>query len=383
MARKINIKINGSEYYRVTAVVGRDGNGKIIRKQFYGKDKSDAENKKNEYLNGIKNGLTVDFQDVSLGKLMHLWLFEVMKTKIKPATFERYEGIYRNYIKNNSIYGSKLCTLQSIQLQRYYNKLYKSGRSSNVIKNLNKLLKEFFNYAIDEGYLNRNPCARLSIPGLKDVKKKEIDVFLDEEIHKFESVLANHRLESLFLLAIGTGLRQGELLGLKWSDIDFDKKELHVKRAIKQVSLINEDDTREFKAIEQAPKSKNSIRTVPIPSKIIPILKTHQLEQKKEKVAALNYIESDFVFTTNTGKIIYARNLTKMYRRLLKKADIPYRKFHCLRHTYATKLFERNARPETVQKLLGHSSISTTIDIYTHIMPKQKTDAAETLNDLF
>ena len=129
MARKTNIEINGTKYYRMTAVVGRDGNGKIIRKQFYGKDKSDAEKKKNEYLNGIKNGLNVNFQDVTLGKLMHLWLFEVMKSKIKPATFERYEGIYRNYVKSDSIYGSKLCNIQSIQLQRYYNLLYNPNTS--------------------------------------------------------------------------------------------------------------------------------------------------------------------------------------------------------------------------------------------------------------
>lgn len=384
MARKTNIAINGSRYYRMTSVVGRDGNGKIIRKQFYGKDKSDAEKKKNEYLNGIKNGLNVNFQDISLGKLMHLWLFEVMKSKIKPSTFERYEGIYRNYIKNDSIYGSKLYNLQSIQLQRYYNLLYKSGKSSNVIKNLNKLLKEFFNYAVDEGYISRNPCSRLTIPGLKDVKKEEIHVFSDEDIRKFEDVLINHRLRALFLLALGTGLRQGELLGLKWDDIDFNKSELHVKRAIKQVSLINEDGSREFKAIEQIPKSKNSVRVVAIPSKLIPILNEHKKNQQEEKQSTgVDYFDNNFVFATPTGKTIYARNLTKMYKRLLKKANVPYHKFHCLRHTYATKLFERKARPETVQKLLGHSSISTTADIYTHVMPKQKTDAAEMLNDLF
>lgn len=384
MARKTNIKINGSQYYRVTAVVGRDGNGKIIRKQFYGKDKSDAENKKNEYLNGIKNGLNVNFQDVSLGDLLHLWLFEVMKEQLKPSTFERYEGIYRNYIKNNNIYGIKICNLQSIQLQRYYNRLYKSGKSSNVIKNLNKLLREFFNYALDEGYTNRNPCSRLSIPGKKDIQKEEIQVFTDDEIHKFEKSLNGNRLKALFLLDIGTGLRQGELLALKWDDIDIDKMELHVKSSLKKVSIIESDDVRSYKTIEQTPKSQSSIRTVPIPSTLIPILKKHKLQQEKEKLAAdESFNNNNFVFTTSTGCTIDSRNLIRAYSRALKKANIPYRKFHSLRHTYATKLFERNNRLETVQKLLGHSSISITADIYTHVMPSQKTNTAETLNDLF
>ncbi|APM37312.1 tyrosine-type recombinase/integrase [Clostridium kluyveri] len=384
MARKTNTKINGSEYYRVTAVVGRDGNGKVIRKQFYGKTKKEAEDKKDEYLNGIKNGLAVNFQDVGFGNLMHLWLFEVMKDQLKPSTFERYEGIYRNYIKNNNIYGVKICNLQSIQLQRYYNKLYKSGKSSNVIKNLNKLLREFLNYAVDEGYIAKNPCYRLSIPGKKDVQKREIQVFTDDEIIKFKDSLNNNRLKALFLLDLGTGLRQGELLALKWYNIDMDKMELHVKTSLKKVSMIESDNVRTYKTIEQTPKSQSSIRTVPIPSKLIPALKRHKIQQKEEKLlAGDSYIDNNYVFATSTGGTIDSRNLIRAYSRALKKANIPYRNFHCLRHTYATKLFERNNRLETVQRLLGHSRSSITADIYTHVMPKQKMDTVETLNDLF
>lgn len=385
MARKTNIEINGTKYYRMTAVVGRDGNGKIIRKQFYGKDKSDAESKKNEYLNGIKNGLNVNFQDVSTGDLFHLWLFEVVKERLKPSTFERYEGIYRNYIKSTNIYGIKICNLQSIQFQRYYNKLYKKGKSSNVVKNLNKLLREFFNYAIDEGYINRNLCSGLSIPGKKDSKKKEIKIFTDEEIHVLQKSLDGNRLKALFLLDLGTGLRQGEILALKWDDIDIGKKELHVTKSIKKVSVIENDNTRSYITIEQEPKSQSSIRTVPMPSTLIPIIKKHKLQQDKEKLAAGESYNNDnnYVFTTSTGNVIDSRNLIRAYSRALKKAQIPYRNFHSLRHTYATKLFERKNRLETVQKLLGHSRSSITADIYTHVMPKQKVDTVETLNDLF
>jgi len=161
MARKTNYIKNGKEYYRITVTVGRDSNGKLIRKEFYGKTKKEAEAKRDEYLNGIKNGLNIDFKNVILGELMHTWLFEVVRVsnKIKPSTFEKYEGIYRNYVKDSEIYGLKVSLIKSIQLQRYYNKLYKNGKSSNVIISLNKLLKTFFNYAIDEGFLLRNPCS--------------------------------------------------------------------------------------------------------------------------------------------------------------------------------------------------------------------------------
>lgn len=130
MARKTNYNKNGNEYYRVTATIGRDANGKLIRKEFYGKSKKEAEDKRDEYLNGIKNGLNIDYANISLGELMHLWLFEIIRisSKIKPSTFQRYEGIYRNYILNSEIYGMKLCDLKAIQIQRYYNKLYENGK---------------------------------------------------------------------------------------------------------------------------------------------------------------------------------------------------------------------------------------------------------------
>lgn len=390
MAVKINYSKNGNEYFRVTATIGRDANGKLIRKEFYGKSKKEAEAKRDEYLSGIKNGLNVDFKNASLGELMHLWLFEIVKMRAKPSTFERYEGIYRNYIKNSSIYGLKLYDIKSLQIQRYYNELFTSGKSSSMIKNLNKLLKAFFNYALAEGYILKNPCSGKGIVIPKsdnlelDNEEDEIKVFSDEEIDKLKKSLVKNRIKALFLLGLGTGLRQGELLALKWSDIDFDKRELKVQRSIKKVSVINNDYSREMKTLIQVPKTKGSLRTVPIPSSLIPILKEHKQKQTLEKIkAGPSYIDNDFVFTTELGNTIDARNLIRAYKRALKNANIPYRKFHNLRHTYATKLFEAGVPLKTVSELLGHSNISITANIYTHVMPKEKITAAEKLNILF
>ena len=390
MAVKTNYVKNGKEYYRVTITVGRDINGKLIRKEFYGKTKKEAEAKKEEYLNGIKNGLNADFQDVTLGDLMHTWLFEVVRMSRKPATFVKYEGHYRNYIKNSELYGMKISLIKSIQIQRYYNKLYQQGKSSKTIKALNNFLKTFFNYAVDEGYLAKNPCTgkKIVIPGTPEEKiEAEIETFTDEEIKKIKEALKGHRLKVLFLLAFGTGLRQGELLGLKWTDIDFEKKELRVQRMIKQVTIIDEKGNRKYKTIEQIPKTKNSIRTVPIPSSLIPMLKEHKNRQREEKLKAgsayLNDVEKGYVFTTELGNTIDASNLLKTYKKILNRAGVPYRKFHAIRHTYATKLFERGVPLKTVSELLGHSNISITANIYTHVIPKQKTNAVETLNDLF
>ena len=130
MAVKTNCTINGKKYYRVTASIGKDSNGKLIRKNFYGKNKSDAEQKRDEYLNNLEKGLTKNYNKLELGKVMHVWLWEVMKIKLKPTTFERYEGIYRNYVKEKEIYSWVLNDVKPLDMQRYYNSLIgKIGRA--------------------------------------------------------------------------------------------------------------------------------------------------------------------------------------------------------------------------------------------------------------
>lgn len=387
MARTINYTKNGINYYRVTATVGRDSSGKPIRKEFYGKSKKDAEAKKLNYLNGLQNGLSIDHLNVTLGPLMKTWLFEVIRTssKIKPTTFERYEGIYRNYIENSQLYSLKFDVLKSLQIQRYYNELWESGKSQNVIKNLNKLLKQFLNYAVNQGYLVKNPCISVTIPGdVGEDDDNEIDVFTDEEINLLKTGLECHKLKCAILLNLGTGLRLGELLGLKWSDLDMTNKELHVRRTLKRVNIIDSKGDKEWKLIEQVPKSKTSIRTIPIPSNLIPLLEEQDTINKLNKIkCGPCWTNSDFIFVTESGKNIEAQNLTRSYRRLLNKLEIPYRKYHSIRHTYSTKLFEAGVPLKTVQILLGHSDISTTANIYTHVMKKEKVKSVEVLNSLF
>ncbi|WP_434302627.1 tyrosine-type recombinase/integrase [Clostridium botulinum] len=384
MAVKTNCEKNGKKYFRVTASLGRDAKGKLIRKEFYGSSKKEAENKRDEYLNNIKNGLNMDYKNIVLGELMHSWLFEIMKNKLKASSFQRYEGLYRLYVKNSELYGVKLDTLKSIQLQRYYNELNKSGKSSNVIKTLNKFLKTFFKYAIEEGYLLKNPCNNIVIPGINKANKKDIEIFTNKEIDLLKKYLKGHRLEPLILLALGTGLRRGELLGLNWGNVDTKKGLIHVVETIKRVAIINEDESKKWKIIKQTPKSKSSIRSVPIPSNLIKLFDKQSKIKKADKLKCGNYYnDTDYVFTTNTGLPINENNFSKSYTSILKNAGIKHKKFHALRHTYATKLFERNVPLKTVQELLGHSDISTTADIYTHVMPAQKTSATERLNDLF
>jgi integrase len=390
IAVKTNYEKGGSKYYRISVDLGRDSQGKRIRKEFYGSSKKDAESKRDEYLKGLGSGLAKDFDKLVLGDVFKIWLYEIVKSTVKPSTYERYEGIYRLYVKPAPFFSIKLKDLRGLDIQRYYTSLVDAGKTASVIKNLHKLLKSFLNYCVDEGYIIKNYCTgkSITIPENNYVADDEdedegpISAFTLDEQRKFIEAVKKHRNKTLFLLDLGTGLRLGEVIGLKWSDIDLKNNTLSVKRTIKGVTLIN-GEKRKYSLIEQLPKTKKSIRTVPIPSNLIPLLNEQRERQAKERAAAFDlYSDSNYVFSTVTGHVIDPRNLRRSFQRVLKHVGLDQKRFHDLRHTYATRLFEKGVSLKTVQDLLGHSNISITANIYTHVMPEEKSKAIDKINDL-
>ena len=154
MARKTNIEVNGKNYYRVTKTIGHRADGTAIRKSFYGSGVNEANAKADAYMNDIKNGLVNNFENVTLNDMMRTWLFDVLhnSSKIKPSTFQRYEEVYRNYIKSSDIAGLKLINITSLRLQQFYNELSKTY-SYTRIEHLNSVLRTFFNWCIKSDYI--------------------------------------------------------------------------------------------------------------------------------------------------------------------------------------------------------------------------------------
>lgn len=375
MAKKTNIEINGNKYYRVTRTVGKKADGTPIRKTFYGSGINEANEKADAYINDIKNGLVNNYEYAIFSELMSVWLFDFLhkSSKIKPSTFQRYEGIYRKYIKNSDIAGLKLKDCNTIKLQKFFNNL-SNTYSYTQLRYLCDVMRNFFNWCIDSGYILKNPCLKIEIKGnkseiIKRKKENKIEILSEDEIEKIKEYIKGTEFELLFLLDLSTGLREGELLALTWNDIDLTKKTLRIEKSIKEVYVYDDKNNRHIETIVQVPKTMTSFRTIPIPSTII---------SKLKKVKNKNGI----IFHDENMNYLKAKNVSYKWKKVLKDCNIPHKKFHSIRHTYASTLLKNGVDIQTVAELMGHSAIAIT-QIYLHSTSDQKYNAVNKLNYLF
>ena len=277
MANKTNIEVNGQRYYRVTRTIGHKPDGTPIRKQFYGTGINDANKKADEYIEDLKSGLIQGNQVLTLNMLFPKWIFNVKQNEVKPATFESYYSTYKKFITNLDIADIPINDIKSLKLQSCYNKL-KEKTTYNNVKKTHKVLNMFFGYAEKEGYILKNPCNNISLP--KDIKKaKEIleqkqsfQYYNEDEIKKLKEVFKGNKFENVVLFALGTGMRRGEIFGLQWSDIDFERREIKVIHNLSYIGDITEDGkiTRHIRL--QTPKTQNSVRIIPMSEKIYNLL---------------------------------------------------------------------------------------------------------------
>lgn len=369
--------------WRGTITIGRSADGKLIRKQFYGKTKIETLEKINEYKDKNKRGLIPKNDKITLNEWFKSWLYDFKANEIKASTMQRYDVIYRNYIEKSEIAGIKLKDLNSLTMQNYYNNLTKIGKTPMTIKIVNKAIKSCLKYAKRINYVAENCCDNVVLPKILRRNEDKVEVFTIEEQKKFMEVIKEHKHRLEFVLTLGTGLRIGELVALRWDDINLKNGSLRVNKSIWR-GYVTIDGKRKYVMQETAPKTSSSIREVAIPDKILEELKLHKAKQDevKENYKEI-YKDKGYVFANIIGEHILADTLSKSFVKALKDNGIKHLKFHALRHTYATRLFEKGVQLKTVQKLLDHSSIEITADIYTHVMDSEKISAVQKLNDLF
>lgn len=236
MAVKTNCIKNGVPYYRIHRKI----NGKY--EDFYGKNKSDAEDQYYERKKEAESGI-IQTKEITTRTLLHKWLFTVKKHEIKESTLEKYEGNFRNHIEPFAFSDIPIKKISSLVVQDYYNTLFEKKRSTEKITDIHKLLHQFFIYCEKGGYIVKNPCGKglVKIPKDKDIDVDEIidkkmlpfDYFREDELPILREAFKDNKYKDVVDFAIGTGMRQGEIIGLKWVHLNFEKREINERKNFK------------------------------------------------------------------------------------------------------------------------------------------------------
>lgn len=339
------------------------------RKTLYGKTRAEVAKRLAKALSQRADGIVFDDQGLTVGEYLDRWLGDVRDT-VRKSTHERYEYAIRPHIKP-ALGRIKLKDLTPAHARWFYRERLDSGLAPATVHKLHVVLHKALKAAVADGLIPRNAAAGLKLPR---ITREEIDPLTEEQAKRLLETVRGDRLEALYVLALNTGMRQGELLALKWDDVDLGRSVLRVRRTL----------THADKAyVLGEPKTSKSRRTIRLTTSAVTALRAHlsrQLEEM-ERLSSL-YQPGGLIFATETGSIVNPSNLrNRSFKPLMKKATLPPIRFHDLRHTCATLLLSKDVNAKIVSEMLGHSSISVTLDIYSHLLPDMQEKAAEALEE--
>ena len=312
---------------------------------------------------------------MKLEEWLDIWLWDYKANNIRPLTFESYERIIRLYIKPK-LGSYKLSDLKNHDIQKEVNKL----GASRTTELFCTILKASLRHAVRLDMLLKNPSEYIIIPRKNKRAIKPLNV---KERHELTKALSSHRLGVAFYLLVVTGMRKGELLALKWDDIDFRNKMINVSKSSKRIRVFKNREPAGYENVEGNTKTEKGRRIIPMLDKTVAMMKYHMAKQNIEKVKAKQYQDKQYVFCSRQGKVISGRNFNKYFYKFLADNGIDKITPHGLRHTFATAGLENGIELKSMQELLGHSSINVTANIYTHVSNSQKRQEIQKLKDAF
>ncbi len=343
----------------------------------------------------LEHGLYASAKKVKVDDWYNAWMNEYKAHTVKKSTFDLYDTYYNIYIKN--ILGKKIIQdLKPIHIQKLYNDMAKRGLKENTIKKVNTIICSMLQQAVKNEMIFKNPCVSVDIPKTEKTEKQILSAEQQDEFLQFiRSSNRWKKYHTLFTVALGTGMRIGELLALNWSDIDYNEKTIEINKTLQY--LYNKEK-KKYEYVMQTPKTKTSKRIIPLLDSLAFLLKKHRKEQQElrmslgDKWQPLNKEGfGNLVFTTEFGRP-FDRNsinraissiVTEMNKKREKGNEFPNFSPHCLRHTFATRCFENGIPPKVVQEYLGHTTIQMTMDLYTHVMKETKQDEIKKLDNVF
>lgn len=344
-----------------TAVTTPDG--RRIYKRF--KSEQEALEWKTEQLHSIHRGTFVAPSNITVGEWVIEWLTTYKKRSIKQTTYEHYLYLATHIESLSTIH---LQELKPTQVQKLFNELLSKGLSANTVNKVDHLLKDLFSKALQLDMINKNTMLLTSAPKFE---KKEIEIFKREEIEQILQIChANTMYYPMILLAATTGMRKGEVLGLRWCDVNLTNNEIHIRKSL-QI-------TKALGTTLDTPKTKSSIRKIKITEDVTKVLKDLKL-----RTINIDIKQEQLCFVTRNNTPINRHNFDRFWHASLKNAGIGYKKMHVLRHTHATELLAAGVPIVEVSRRLGHSKISHTLELYGHAIPNYDEKIVEKVQQLY
>ena len=348
-------------------------NGQNKRKYIYGKTRKEVSAKMSELLRQIESNTYIEPCKTTLYEYLHMWLNTYVENTVRMSTYISYETYIEKHIKD-SIGRFPICSLNTMMIQNWYNEKAKNGKlvgkgglNPKTLRNLNNMLHKALNQAVYLDLIAKNPTDFIVLPR---GSKVEIRYFTVEEQKKFQEVIKGHRLELPLLVALFTGVRQGELLGLPWRNVHINENGqsyIRISQALMRIKKPMKMKTMDSSTVLTItePKTAHSIRNIPLLPEIAERLKEHRIQQEAYSKRH-NYPPSDLVFTSVTGTPIDPRDLQRSFKLILRNNGMREINVHGLRHTFATRALENGMNVKTLSMILGHANSAFTMDVYCH-----------------
>jgi integrase len=340
------------------------------RKTVYGKTRKEAADRLAKALSDRTEGIVYNNENITVGEYLDVWLKSSVRGSIRQSTYDRDAYLVENHVKP-ALGSIKLKNLSFAHVQGFYQDRLDAGLSASTVHKVHTILHKAFARAVAWQMVPRNVTDAVDPPR---PAPREMRPLSPAEARKLLDAAQGDRLEALYVLAVTTGMRQGELLALKWQDVDLGNATVSIRRTLTRSGgryTLGEPKTK---------KSRRSIRLTPRAANVLEQLLKRQLSDIQ--MLGDNYAEQGLVFSTDTGTPFNPSNVRqRSFAPLLRKANIPHIRFHDLRHTCATLLLGKGTHPKFVQELLGHATVAITLDTYSHIMPGMGDQAARAMQE--
>lgn len=352
--------------------VGRDpGTGKQVQRSVYGATQQEVRKKLAKLTASLDAGTYKEPCKMTVGQWLDIWVADYLGG-VKPSTAFLYGEQIRIHIKP-ALGSVKLEALSTHAIQHFYNSLSderegKRSLSPKSIKNIHGILHKALQQAVAVGYLRFNPSDSCTLPR---IERKEISPLDEEQIGAFLKAIEGHRHELLYKVALFTGMREGEVLGLMWDCVDFDKGTITIKRQLRR------EQKKGGQYYITSPKNGKPRTITPAPW-VIKLLRAQKARQSEQRLRTGPLWEnSGMVFTNETGGYLSYRTVYDCFKRIMKQMGSQTARFHDLRHTFAVASLRAGDDIKTVQSNLGHHTAAFTLDVYGHVTEQMQKDSAE------